>query len=216
MKQVIFRIITLLLLFATFFVIFRFSAQTGQASSSVSKRVTTKFVNTFSYTKDLSQTTRDKLIKHGEPIVRKLAHFSIYTVVGIWIMMFMCTFHTHLRKKLGVSLMVGLLYAILDEYHQSFVPRKRSLCSRCSDWYRRCLFRNPHYFSDCIDLSSFEKRFLFRRKNLRKKKREVIKKEIKEKVFYLVVKYFFLDIIGKEKKKKLRRNFYAKKSSNTG
>ena len=108
MKKIIFRIVSMILLLCTFFVIFRFSAQIGEESGSLSKKVTTEFVNRFRYTENLSIDTKVKLIIHGEPIVRKLAHLSIYTVVGMCIMTFMSTFPLTLRTKLGVSLIVGL------------------------------------------------------------------------------------------------------------
>lgn len=123
MKKVIVRIISMLMLLVTFFTIFRFSAQNGEESGSLSNKVTTIFINEFPYTKNLSIETKQKLIDHAEPIVRKLAHFSIYTVVGMCIMAFMCTFPLKLRTRLGTSLTVGFIYAVSDEYHQSFVPR---------------------------------------------------------------------------------------------
>lgn len=123
MKKTIIRIISMFLLLLTFLVIFNFSAQNGEESGSLSNKVTTVFVNHFPYTKNLSIETKQKLIEHIEPIVRKLAHFSIYTVVGMCIMAFLCTFQLKLRIKLGTSLLIGLIYAISDEFHQSFVPR---------------------------------------------------------------------------------------------
>ena len=114
MKRNLLRILFLSLLITTFVVIFNFSSQNGEESGSLSRAVTEKIVNTFPYIKDLSQETKAKMIEHGEIIVRKLAHLSIYTLVGIFIMAFMCT------------------YAITDEYHQSFVagrgPSIRDVC----------------------------------------------------------------------------------------
>lgn len=47
-------------------------------------------------------------------------------------MAFMCTFDTRVLYKFGISLLVGLIYAITDEYHQSFVagrgPSARDVC----------------------------------------------------------------------------------------
>ena len=132
MKRNLVRILFLSLLIITFVVIYRFSSQNGEESSSLSRTVTEKIVNTFPYTKDLSPITKAKLIEHGEIIVRKLAHLSIYTLVGIFIMAFMCTFDTRVLYKFGISLLVGLIYAITDEYHQSFVagrgPSVRDVC----------------------------------------------------------------------------------------
>lgn len=117
-----------------FFAIFGFSSQNGVESSGLSRKVTTKFVNIFPYTRNLSDDVKEKLIEHGEIIVRKLAHFSIYTLVGIFIMAFMLTFNTKLKIQFGVSLSVGLIYAITDEYHQSFVPgRGLSAIDVCID-----------------------------------------------------------------------------------
>ena len=134
MKKIVLRIIFLLLLCSTFFVIFGFSSQSGTESSSLSRKVTTKFVNIFPYTRDLSIDTKENLIEHGEIIVRKLAHFSIYTLVGIFIMAFMFTFNTKLKIQFSISLLVGLIYAITDEYHQSWIPgRGPSVMDVCID-----------------------------------------------------------------------------------
>lgn len=132
MKRNLLRILFLSLLITTFVVIFNFSSQNGEESGSLSRAVTEKIVNTFPYIKDLSQETKAKMIEHGEIIVRKLAHLSIYTLVGIFIMAFMCTYNTKVLYKFGISLLVGLIYAITDEYHQSFVagrgPSIRDVC----------------------------------------------------------------------------------------
>lgn len=157
MKRTIIRIISMLMLLGTFYIIFSFSAQDGIESGSLSNKVTTIFVNNFPYTKNLSIETQNKLIEHGEPIVRKLAHFSIYTVVGMCIMSFLCTFPFKLRTRLATSLLVGLIYAISDEFHQSFVPRQRTFMERCGNRYSWGILRNTDYFSNCFYLYSIEK-----------------------------------------------------------
>ena len=121
MKNIILRIIFLTLLIATFFTIFQFSSQIAEESDGVSKGLLRKIIDIFPYTKNLSEQTKLKLIEHGDPIIRKLAHFSIYALVGVWIMAFMSTFETRLYKKWIVSMVVGVGYAGLDEFHQSFV-----------------------------------------------------------------------------------------------
>ncbi len=121
MKNIILRIIFLTLLIATFFTIFQFSSQIAEESDGVSKGLLRKLIDIFPYTKNLSEQTKMKLIEHGNPIIRKVAHFSIYALVGVWIMAFMSTFETRLYKKWLVSMTVGVGYACLDEFHQSFV-----------------------------------------------------------------------------------------------
>ena len=122
MSRTIFRIILLILLGATFYTIFQFSSENSEQSSMRSGQVIRKIVDIFPYTKNLSEQTKTKIVKRAQPIIRKLAHFSIYALVGILIMAFVSTYKLLLWKKLVISIMVGLTYAISDEYHQSFVP----------------------------------------------------------------------------------------------
>ena len=134
MKRTLLRIVLLIGLLCTFVIIFKFSAQNGQDSGSLSRKVIEKAINIFPYTKNLSNETKLKMIEHAQPIVRKLAHFSIYTLVGICIMGFISTFNIILLKRFLISLFVGLIYAISDEYHQSFVPgRGPSIRDVCID-----------------------------------------------------------------------------------
>lgn len=126
MKRTLIRIISIILLLLTFIQIYRFSDQNGETSSNLSKKVVRKFINVFPYTKNLSLETKEKIVKNAQPIVRKLAHFSIYTLVGIFIMSFISTYKIHLKYKFMVSILVGLSYAISDEIHQSFVPNRGS------------------------------------------------------------------------------------------
>ena len=65
-------------------------------------------------------------------IVRKLAHFSIYTVVGLSMMGFMCTFNIRNIIKFIISLVIGITYAVSDEVHQYFIPgRNASVIDVC-------------------------------------------------------------------------------------
>lgn len=134
MKRTLLRIVLLIGLGFIFYSIFQFSAQNGETSSGLSKKVVSKVINVFPYTKDLSTTTKTKIIEKSQPIVRKLAHFSIYTLVGILIMAFISTYDVVLLKKFIISLAVGLVYAVSDEIHQFYVPgRSPRLLDVCID-----------------------------------------------------------------------------------
>ena len=122
MKVTIFRIIMLILLALTFISIFNFSNQDGQTSGGLSKKVARKIVDVFPYTKNLSEKTKNKIVEKTQPIIRKGAHLSIYTLVGIFIMSFISTYKIHLKYKFLISILVGLVYASSDEIHQSFIP----------------------------------------------------------------------------------------------
>ena len=122
MKKIIIRMIFMLLLLTTFAIIFKFSSQIAEESDDISNGVLRKIIDVFPYTKGLSEEIKIKMVEHGNPIIRKLAHFSIYALVGVWIMAFMSTFDIRLYKKWIISMLVGVLYAASDEFHQSFVP----------------------------------------------------------------------------------------------
>ena len=70
----------------------------------------------------LDNNTKNKIVEKSQPIIRKGAHLSIYTLVGILIMSFISTYKIHLKYKFLISILVGLVYAGLDEIHQSFIP----------------------------------------------------------------------------------------------
>lgn len=122
MKKIIIRTIFMLLLLTTFATIFKFSSQIAEESDDISNGVLRKIIDVFPYTKELSEEIKIKMVEYGNPIIRKLAHFSIYALVGVWIMAFMSTFDIRLYKKWIISMLVGVLYAASDEFHQSFVP----------------------------------------------------------------------------------------------
>ena len=122
MWKTIFRIILIILLAWTFYTIFQFSGENATESSTRSGNVIRKIVDIFPYTKNLSESIKQKIVENGQPIIRKLAHFSIYSFVGILVMSFVSTYCLLLWKKITISMATGLLYAISDEYHQSFIP----------------------------------------------------------------------------------------------
>ena len=116
------RIVFTILLIATFYVIFNFSEQNGQESSSVSKRVTKIVVNIISKIKNWNENQKLQYIENLHPIMRKFAHFSIYSIVGFSCLGLFCTFNIKDRYKLIWTLVIGIVYASLDEIHQNFIP----------------------------------------------------------------------------------------------
>ena len=128
------RILFLLMLILAFYVIFNFSDQDGQASGSLSKKVTEFIVEIISKIKTMDITKKFYYIEKLHPIIRKIAHFSIYTVVGFSIMGFMCTFDMKNIFKLLIRFGVGVTYAISDEVHQYFIPgRSARILDVCID-----------------------------------------------------------------------------------
>lgn len=116
MKINIIRIIIMILLLGTFYMIFGFSSQNGEESGNLSGKIA-KIVM-----EQLPIKKTEESLKRTEGIIRKMAHFSIYTLVGFLLMSFLSTYHLKENKRIGISFSLGALYAITDEIHQKFVP----------------------------------------------------------------------------------------------
>lgn len=124
MKINIIRIVLFILILTTFITIFRFSSQDGQTSSSLSKEVTEKITKRINKIQNLEETERKNVLSRIEKIIRKIAHFSLYTIVGILLMSLACTYEFTEFKRGGISFLIGLMYACLDELHQFFISER--------------------------------------------------------------------------------------------
>lgn len=117
-------VLTLLLVLAVMVMIFCFSAQTGVESGATSGRITTWVLNlVISDFSDFTPEKQEAIRSTVGLIVRKLAHFSEYALLGFSLML-----HIHqIEKRTPVRLpwllawCVGTLYAVSDEFHQGFV-----------------------------------------------------------------------------------------------
>ena len=124
MKINIIRIVLFILILTTFITIFRFSSQDGQTSSSLSKEVTEKVTKRINKIQNLEETERKNVLSRIEKIIRKIAHFSLYAIVGILLMSLACTYEFTELKRGGISFLIGLMYACLDELHQFFISER--------------------------------------------------------------------------------------------
>ena len=86
------RILFTTMLILTCIMIFDFSKQNGGTSGSLSRDIM-KFIAEI-FTKDEQKIV--KIISKGEPILRKIAHFTVYTSLGEWAM---CMMQTYFRKS---------------------------------------------------------------------------------------------------------------------
>lgn len=134
-KNLIFkRVLFLIMLVIAFYVIFNFSAQDGEISGSLSRKVTEFIVEIVSKIKTMDLSRKLYYIEKLHPIIRKLAHFGMYTVVGFSTMGLMCTFDMRNIFKVIISFVIGVTYAITDEVHQYFTPgRNASIVDVCID-----------------------------------------------------------------------------------
>ena len=120
MKTIIIRIILILLILINCYIIFGFSSQNSDKSTSISLKVS-RFIIDIVYKKE-SQNIKEYKAKSIEHVIRKLAHFSIYTCLGILVILLLNTYNISKTKKIVSSIIFGILYATSDEIHQSFIP----------------------------------------------------------------------------------------------
>ncbi len=124
MKKNILRGILITLLIGTFFTIFGFSNQNGEESGGLSKRITQTVTKNIKSVQNLDKEQRENVLQRIESIIRKIAHFSIYTVVGLLLMGLMSTYSLKENDRISVSLIIGVIYASTDEIHQAFIPAR--------------------------------------------------------------------------------------------
>ena len=123
MKTNIKRAIFLILIIINCTLIFYFSNQVADNSSKQSSRVVEFVSNVIPIIKNMKEPDKG-LLKSNVliPIVRKMAHFSIYTTLGIWSINFINTFKKlSTSKKILIAIIFCMLYAISDEIHQTYI-----------------------------------------------------------------------------------------------
>ncbi len=102
-------------------IVFCFSSQQAEESQKTSEGLTKKVLMCFEDFRNLSEEKQTEIIEGVQFFVRKGAHFSIYTALGISLISAMLlTFKTKLLWLW--AWLVSVLYAISDEVHQFFVP----------------------------------------------------------------------------------------------
>ena len=108
--------------------IFKFSELSGLKSTKQSRGLTYNILKGLDGNK-LSEKELEKLTKKVNPIVRKVAHFSIYMILAIFTYMFIENLNIKsksekegLRKNILYTCIFCIIYAIFDEIHQIYVP----------------------------------------------------------------------------------------------
>ena len=94
------RAILIILLIALFSTIFNFSGQDGEKSGSLSREITESVTKDIKKIQQLETNKKEEVLDAVEHFIRKLAHFSLYTLVGILAMSLMSTYHLKKIKKI--------------------------------------------------------------------------------------------------------------------
>lgn len=124
MKKTIQRIILAILIIINCTIIFVFSNQIADDSSVTSSRVVEFVSNIIPSIKNMQEPNKTILKEQIlTPIVRKGAHFSIYTILGMLTISFAQTLKNKKQYQLIIySLLFCIFYASTDEFHQYFIP----------------------------------------------------------------------------------------------
>lgn len=122
MKTKLFRILMIILCICTLFTIYGFSNQNGIQSKGISTKISKCILNFSSQYREMDTKEKTRILNRTNAIIRKVAHFSIYTLLGIFLMGMMTKTKVKDRWRILITIGLGMLYAILDEFHQSFSP----------------------------------------------------------------------------------------------
>ncbi len=144
-KKYFTRYISFAAAFGIMLMIFLMSAQDATQSNSTSGgfiRMIAPFLK--GNYQQLSSTEQEAFVASLQFIVRKGAHFSVYTLLGVLLSIGMFTYE-RIRSafKVIISFLICALYSLSDEIHQSFVPGRscefRDMLIDCSGALLGCL-----------------------------------------------------------------------------
>ena len=136
MKSKTKNIITIILIIAWMILVFYFSNQISDESSKLSGGITRAILNFFNLLEGKTLEQQSAI----ETIIRKLAHYSIYTLGGILILLHVNLYKIKTNKKVIISWLIGTAYAMTDEIHQLFIQgRSGSFTDTIIDFIG-CLF----------------------------------------------------------------------------
>jgi len=105
-------------------IVFCFSNEPATKSSDTSSNVIKIIINVV-YGKDLSEEEVEIKIEELTPIVRKLAHYTLYLTGGLLIGIAVFTYEIDIKKKALITQLIGSIYSVTDEIHQYFIPRQK-------------------------------------------------------------------------------------------
>lgn len=118
MKQNNKKKISYLAVFVWMGVIFYLSHQSGDSSGGLSSGITEMMLNMINTIFPSLKVDID-LFHH---IIRKLAHFTAYFILAVLVINALRTSNIFGFKSIIIALLISIIYAATDEFHQSFIP----------------------------------------------------------------------------------------------
>ena len=138
-KQLFKKIISLIPTLLLLFLIFGFSAQDGETSGSLSFQISLYIVQLFSPLLPAAMSEH-VMLERAEVIhffVRKAAHMTEYFLLALSLQLPLAAWFSNLlsgKARIAIGFFATVLFAALDEFHQSFVPgRSGNFTDVCID-----------------------------------------------------------------------------------
>lgn len=116
------RLIKLLLLIIMMLTIFYFSHQNGSASLKLSDGILYRLLCYF--IEEPYLYFDKKIIDFFSLILRKMAHFCEFGLLGILIVLNLEEYLDNKKQIISLAILLSVLYAISDEVHQYFIPNR--------------------------------------------------------------------------------------------
>ena len=107
-------------------VVFEFSSESADISGNTSLNVTRKIAQVI-ISKDLTEEQKNENIEVLDSVIRKVAHFTLYTIGGFLGLLYINIYEIDDKKKIGYSVIAGFVYSVSDEIHQIFVPGRAGM-----------------------------------------------------------------------------------------
>ena len=128
------KYLSLLFTIAIMVTIFLFSAQSAQDSSKLSGKIVNIVIKiVLPHYDELPSAKKHEIKEKVTLIVRKIAHFTEFTLLGFFLMMHLISYKPYIKTfnykmfiRACISLIIGVLYAFSDEIHQMFVADRYS------------------------------------------------------------------------------------------
>lgn len=124
-KTLLFAVIVV----AIMVVIYLLSSQNASISSGTSGRVTRLICRIIFFDfGNLDASEQQFLVSRLNPFVRKLAHFTLYMLLGMATYSATLTLDTvRLKHRWPIALAICVVYAVMDEIHQLFIPERAGM-----------------------------------------------------------------------------------------
>lgn len=111
-RKMCFRVAFAILVIGIMIAVFLFSSQSGGDSNHLSKGILEQIFEFFNVNADPLKLDQYNLV------LRKIAHFSLYFLLGTGTMGFLLTTSLKVKYSFVLSLLFCILFAATDEFHQ--------------------------------------------------------------------------------------------------